>query len=689
MSLRAFHPIVQQWFQARFGVPTEPQERGWPLIQNGSDLLIAAPTGSGKTLTAFLAAIDQLFRQAVNGELSDEIQVVYVSPLRALSGDMQRNLEIPLHEIQELAFQSGLSVPPIRTALRTGDTRASARSAILRRPPHILITTPESLYLMLTSSRARETLRSTRTVIVDEIHALVRDKRGSHLSLTLARLDALCPRQIQKIGLSATQRPMDEIARFLTSVSNPAILDIGHQRQLKLQIEIPSSELGAVCMHEQWAEVNARIAELVTSHRSTMIFVNTRRLAERLTHQLSELLGEDAVCSHHGSLAYSHRHQTEQRLKSGELRAVVATASLEMGIDVGSIDLVIQIGSPRSISGFLQRIGRSGHALGLIPEGRLFALTRDELIECMALMRGIRHGNLDRVQIPQAPLDVLAQQIVAEVACREWPTDELYECFRSAGPYRNLKRGDFDSIASLLSEGMSVNQGRSRVLLHHDQVRRILKPRPGARLAAIANAGAIPDLFAIRVLADDDETVVGSVDEEFATESQSGDVFLLGNNSWQIRYLRGGDLYVRDAHGAAPTVPFWRGEAPGRTRELSDEVSRLREDIEPLLDTPDIAAEWLASETYSPAAAVNQAVEYLRAQKAAIGLLPTMKRVVFERFFDESGGMQLVIHAPFGTRITRAWGLAMRKRFCRSFDFELQASADDDGIVLSLGPQHS
>jgi ATP-dependent Lhr-like helicase len=767
-SLALFHPVIQDWFHSRFAGPTEPQQQGWPEIVAGRDILIAAPTGSGKTLTAFLAAIDRLFQLSEQGSLTNEIRVVYISPLRALSNDMQRNLEQPLAEILALAAERGREVPPIRVGLRTGDTPAAKRAAMLRRPPHILVTTPESLYLMLTSPKSRETLRNVETVIVDEIHALVRDKRGSHLAITLERLAALNPRKIQRIGLSATQRPMDQIARFLTGVGSddaarfvvplptvvpplvagaakrgrtklpqnsgllpfddelptatsalhgslparaparytpaglpndqpsadagnrlPIILDIGHQRQLDLAIEVPPSDLGAVCMHEQWAEVNTRIVELVNSHRATLIFVNTRRLAERLTHQLSELLGEEAISSHHGSLAYKHRHDTEQRLKSGQLKAVVATASLEMGIDVGYIDLVIQIGSPRNISTFLQRIGRSGHALGLIPKGRLFALTRDELFECMAIMRAIRAGRLDIVPIPVAPLDVLAQQIVAEVASQEWGTDELFALMRRATPYCDLSRYEFDRVVRILSEGMTPGGERSRVFLHHDQVGRRLRARPGARMAAIANGGAIPEVFAIRVVTEEDHTVVGSVDEDFGTESQSGDIFLLGNTSWRIRYLRGGDLFVTDAGGAPPTIPFWRGEAPGRTYELSEEVSRLREDLEQRLEDPVAAENWLVLEAFVNLEAAHQAVEYARAQKAAIGLLPTLRRVVFERFFDESGGMQLVIHAPFGTRITRAWGLAMRKRFCRSFDFELQANADDDGIVLSLGPQHS
>ncbi len=719
MALDLFHPVIRQWFGSRFAAPTEPQRLGWPHLVDGQDVLIAAPTGSGKTLTAFLAAIDRLLRLAESGELTNEIRVVYISPLRALSNDMHRNLEVPLAEILAVAEEMGLQISPIRAALRTGDTSAAQRAAIVKRPPHILVTTPESLYLMLTSPKAREKLQTVETVIVDEIHALVRDKRGSHLALTLERLAALCPRRLQRIGLSATQRPIDKIARFLVGegttpsidsvlsgnggltspalktgrgpfpAQRPAIIDVGHQRELDLAIEVPPSDLGTVCMHEQWAEINERIVELVNIHRATLIFVNTRRLAERLTHQLSQLLGADAISSHHGSLAADIRHDTERRLKSGQLKVVVATASLEMGLDIGYIDLVIQIGSSRNIATFLQRVGRSGHALGLIPKGRLFALTRDELIECMALMRAIHHGRLDIVPIPVAPLDVLAQQIVAEVATRECGSDELFELCRGAAPYRNLSRANFDRVIHLLSEGITQSAGRSRVYLHHDQVGRRLRARPGARIAAISNAGAIPEVFAIRVVTEEDHTVVGSVDEDFGTESQAGEIFLLGNTSWRIRYLRGGDLFVTDAHGAPPTIPFWRGEAPGRTIELSDEVSRLRQELEPRLDDPPAAEQWLMQETHSGPAAAHQIVEYARAQKAAIGLLPTQRRVVFERFFDESGGMQLVIHAPFGMRITRAWGFAMRKRFCRSFDFELQANADDDGIVLSLGPQHS
>jgi len=726
-----FHPVVAHWFAERFGRPTEPQRLGWPEIASGRNTLIAAPTGSGKTLAAFMVCIDRLLRQSIAGTLADETQVVYVSPLKALSNDIHRNLEVPLAEIGRCAAEAGHEMPTLRVMVRTGDTPASQRQAMVKRPPHILVSTPESLYLLLTSVKGREMLRTVRTVVVDEIHALARDKRGSHLSLSLERLSALCARPPVRIGLSATQRPIDEIARFLVGAgrvdSSTAqiepdcqIVDTGHIRRLDLAVEVPPSELSAVCSHETWDQIYSRLTELIGTHRSTLVFVNTRRLAERICHKLSELLGADAVASHHGSLSRETRLSAERRLQAGELKAIVATASLELGIDVGYVDLVCQIGSPRSIATFLQRVGRSGHSLGALPCGRLFALTRDELLECLALVRAVRAGRLDRIELPKAPLDILAQQMVAAVSAEECSEDELFELVRRAWPYRELRRTEFDALVEMLSEGI-VPGRRNGSYLHRDRIHGRLRARRGARITALTCGGAIPDLADYRVVTGDDRTFVGTVNEDFAIESLAGDIFLLGNTSWRIRHVRGGEVVVDDARAAPATIPFWLGEAPGRTIELSDEVSSLREDLAGQVtgqtdgyEVGNDAAEvyprsgssglplggngaaphesaigWLCSECGVSVWGAEQAANYVAAQQAAIGLVPTRKKVVFERFFDESGGMQLVIHAPFGARINRAWGLALRKRFCRSFDFELQASADDDGIVLSLGPQHS
>ncbi len=696
-----FHPLVAAWFARKYGGPTEPQRRGWPVIATGADTLIAAPTGSGKTFTAFLAVIDRLFREARIAPLPEEVRVVYVSPLRALSNDMQRNLDVPLREIAEFAAEQGLEVPPLRVGLRTGDTTSAQRAALVKRPPQILVTTPESLYLLLTTPRGRDALRNVETVIVDEIHALVRDKRGSHLALSLERLAALSQRPIQRIGLSATQKPLDRIAHFLVG-SQPqpdhetvmsarpcTIVDVGHQRHLDLALDVPHVDIGAVCTHEHWALVHQRIAELVETHRSTLIFVNTRRMAERLTHQLSALLGEEHVSSHHGSLSYELRHQTERRLKAGEIKAVVATASLELGIDVGYIDLVVQLGSPRSIATFLQRVGRSGHSLHAVPKGRLMPLSRDELLECMGLIRAIRQGILDEVRIPVAPLDVLVQQVVAETTCEEWDADELFALCRRSYPYRELSRETFEETLTLLAEGLTQRSGRNRALVYYDRVGKRVRARPIAKPVAIGNAGAIPETGQYRVVAQPEQTVIGSVDEDFAVESMRGDVFQLGNTSWQIDFVRHGDVVVHDAHGAPPTIPFWFGEAPGRTIELSTAVSDLREAIISRSAESSSVISWVEQETTCPEEVSAAIVDYVRSEQAALGVVPTQTKIVFERFFDESGGMQLVVHAPFGAPITRAWGYAMRKRFCRSFDFELQATADDDGFILSLGPQHS
>ncbi len=697
------HPLVHDWFIARFATPTEPQEQGWPPILAGKTTLISAPTGSGKTLAAFLACIDRLVRKALSGELQDRTEVLYVSPLKALSNDIQKNLEIPLGEISQLAGERGFLMPQIRTAVRTGDTLAHERRAMLSRPPHILVTTPESLYILLTADKSREILKTVETVIVDEIHAVADDKRGAHLALSLERLERLTENRSTRIGLSATQNPIELVGHFLSGADGPepTIVHISNRRELDLAVEVPSSELGPVASNEMWGEIYDRLTALSKQHRSTLVFVNTRRLAERVAMHVGERVGKEFVAAHHGSLSRKLRLAAENRLKLGELRVLVATASLELGIDIGSVDLVCQIGSTRSISVGLQRIGRAGHWRGAVPKGRIFVTTRDELLECAALVRAIRQRSLDRLAIPEAPLDILSQQIVAMCAAEDWSEDGLFETVRRAHPYRSLPRRDFDEIVEMLSEGIAARKGRYAAYLHRDQVNGKLRARRGARLAAITSGGAIPENALYSVVAMPEGTVVGTLDEDFAVESLAGDIILLGNSSWRIRRVQASSVLVEDAHGAAPSVPFWLGEAPARTQELSEQLAEVRETISALAgdarpganpqNSAEVTAavEWAKRECGLDDAGAEQAVEYNVAGRATLGAVPTQKTVIAERFFDEGGGMQLVIHAPFGGRINKAWGLALRKRFCRSFNFELQAAATDNGLNISLAEQHS
>jgi ATP-dependent Lhr-like helicase len=699
------HPLLQEWFVQKFGTPTEPQEQGWPHILAGRTTLISAPTGSGKTLAAFLACIDRLVRKAVAGELEDRVEVVYISPLKALGNDIQRNLECPLGEILQLAGERGLLMPEIRCAVRTGDSLPHERRAMLKRPPHILVTTPESLYILLTAEKSRGILHDVETVIVDEIHAVADDKRGAHLAISLERLEALTHKPPARIGLSATQKPIETVAHFLTGGGrpDPIVVNIGHKRQLDLGVEVPPSPLGPVASNEMWDEIFARIIELVEQHRSTLVFVNTRRMAERVAHQLGERIGEDNVAAHHGSLSRKLRLAAEKKLKEGQVKVLVATASLELGIDIGTVDLVIQINSPRSIAVALQRVGRSGHWRGAVPKGRLFVTTRDDLLECAALVRAIHHGDLDRLIIPDCPLDVLAQQIVASCAAEECGEVELFHRIRRAYPYRDLQPETYHGILEMLAEGISARRGRYGAYLHRDRVNGKLRARRGSRIAAITSGGAIPDNALFTVVAEPEGAIVGTVDEDFAVESMKGDVMLLGNTSWMIRRVESnsGRVLVQDAHGAPPSVPFWRGEAPARTEELSAHVAELRQHVSDLLgDTPPVnitphdprvaaAVTWLKQECGMDDSAAEQTVEYILQGRAVLGAVPTQQTIIAERFFDEGGGMQLVIHAPFGGRINKAWGLALRKRFCRSFNFELQAAATDNGLNIALAEQHS
>src|SRR6202162_72706 len=679
-ALGQFHPAVRNWFATRLGEPTPPQRDGWPAIREGRHTLIAAPTGSGKPPAAFLSAIDSLIR--LGPELADETQVLYVSPLRALSNDLQKNLPGPLAEIRA----ADPSVPEVRVLVRTGDTSSGARTAMTRRPPHILVTTPESLYLLLTSEGGRRMLATVRTVIVDEIHALVRDKRGSHLALSLERLEKLAGRPVQRIRLSATPKPLDEVGRFLTGAGRECVLvDAGTFRELDLSIEVPPSPLATGCSHEQWEEIYARMADLVREHRTTLVFANTRKRAERIAGQLTRLLGEEAVTSHHGSLSRARRLDAEERPKGGKHRALVATASLELGIDIGDVDLVIQVGATRSIATFLPRVGRAGHALKKIPKGRLFPLTLDELMEGAALLRCIKGAVLDRTPIPPRPLDILAPPLVAACVPEAWDERELYDVLRRAFPYRTLEREEFDKVVALHTAGR-------RALLHRDGVNGRVMATRRARLAALLSGGAIPDTADYQVRLEPEGTLVGTVNEDWAVESNSGDIFQLGNTSWRVIRIEPGIVRVADAKGQPPSVPFWLGEAPGRTRELAAEIGELREEC---ANRETETAEFLQSECCIdgrdalPAGAAVQIAEYVEAGRNSLGAVPTQKRVILERFFDESGGMQLVLHAPFGSKINRAWGLALRKKFCVGFGFELQAAANEEAIVLSLGPQHS
>src|SRR5688572_10920380 len=738
--LSGFHPLVSRWFLESIGEPTSAQRRGWDAIRAGRHTLIAAPTGSGKTLAAFLTAIDELVREGFASPLPDEVRVVYVSPLKALSADIHKNLAEPRRGIRRLGEAAGIDAPRITAAVRTGDTTSSERAAMLKTPPHILVTTPESLYLLLTAERSRQMLRTVRAVIVDEIHAVIGTRRGSHLALTLERLEAVCAESselpsigqrasvgLQRIGLSATQKPIEEVARFLVGNDDTrgdcVVIDEGHRRAMDLAIEVPPSPLTPVMAHEVWTEYYDRLAALIGEHKTTLVFVNTRRLAERVARHLADRLGDESVTAHHGSLSKERRLDAEHRLKSGSLKALVATASLELGIDIGHVDLVCQIGSPHRIATLLQRVGRSGHSIAGMPKGRLFPESLDDLVECAALLRASRRGELDAIVSHDAPLDVLAQQMTAETSCTGCSEDDLFALTRKAWPYRALSRGDFDAVVAMVSDGFATPRGRRSALVHRDEVNRVLRGRRGSRLLSLVSGGAIPEVADYRVVLEPEDTFIGTVNEDFAIESLAGDIFQLGNASWQITQVLSGTVRVRDAQGAPPTIPFWIGEAPARSDELSLAVSDVRAGVDSRLaidgpsDQPPLAegelrrsaealakaertgptsertdptvVDWLIDETGLGREAAQQVIDHLAEGRRVLGVVPTQSTLVIERFFDEAGGMQLVLHAPFGSRVNCAWALALRKRFCRQFNFELQAAATEDAVLLSLGPQHS
>ncbi|HZZ09033.1 MAG TPA: DEAD/DEAH box helicase, partial [Candidatus Binataceae bacterium] len=719
--LDAFHPAVRAWFAERFGSPAPAQTLGWPVIAEcdtppGHDVLLCAPTGSGKTLAAFMWAIDRLFRDAERGELGDRVSVLYVSPLKALANDIKVNLEEPLIGIrqtaQRLAVGEGRSeeVKPIlevRAGLRTGDTPANERSAMLRRPPHILVTTPESLFILLTSPRFRQSLSAVRYVIVDELHALAPNKRGAHLMLTLERLERMvrltgAPRPA-RIGLSATLNPIERLAGFLAGVETGAdgarrprpvkvVRADDRARRMDLQVIAPGPDLGALATHQHWEAMYDAVAALVREHRTTLVFTLSRRWAERIALNLQKRLGNDAVMAHHGSLARAERLAAEQRLKRGELRALVATASLELGIDVGAVELVCQIDSPKTISAAIQRIGRSGHRLDATPKGRLFALTLDDLLECAAAVRAIRHGRLDEVEIPTGCLDVAAQQIVA-IAAEE---DEIGEAdlLRTLRGAYNFAELDHEALRHLLDQMAAELPARiqgAAPKIFYDRIGARVRARRGARLAAITSGGTIPESGNLDVVIESQGRKIGDIEEDFAQESSRGDIFALGSMPWRVLGISRNRFLVEPAPGMAPSLPFWQTEAAGRSPALSAEVSELRGEIFERITRGDeaAAAAFLSGECAMDERAARQAIDYVRRGQSALGAIPNERTIVVERFFDGLGGTQVVIHTPFGMRVNRGLGLAIRKRLCQSFDFEIQASAIDDAVLLALNARHS
>jgi ATP-dependent Lhr-like helicase len=687
-----FLPFVRRWFGQTFSEPTVAQREGWPAIASGCDTLIVAPTGSGKTLATFLWALDHLHRLGLEGRLGDRVYVVYVSPLRALNNDIEKNLREPLAGLRAAALADGLRPPEVRVAVRTGDTLAAQRQAMTRRPPHILITTPESLYILLTAERFRPALAQARFVIVDEIHALLGGKRGSHLALSLERLQALVEAREpgarpQRIGCSATVRPIEEALAFLTGATGreARVIDAGFSRALDLEVVAPVDDFLTASSDTIWDSALQQLAELVQAHRTTLVFAQSRRAAERLARDLNDRIGDGRVAAHHGSLSRRARLEAENRLKNGELQALVATSSLELGIDVGAIDLVVQVQSPRNVAAGLQRVGRAGHQLGSVSKGRILVTKGEELMEAAAVVRSIRERTLDRMVMPEAPLDVLAQQIVAAVAAESITVDVLYARFRQAAPYRSLGREDFMSVVQALSEPLPAEVKGVTPRLLWDRVNDRLHARRGSRFLALTSGGTIPDAGLYDVFVADTDLKVGTLDEEFVTESLPGDVFLLGSNPWRIVKVRAGRVLVEDARGMSPTIPFWKGEHPSRSYELGLAVGRLRRDAAERLDALDFA-HWAMTECGCDRRAASAMQAWLIKAGEVLDGIPDDRGLVVESFADEMGGRHAMIHSVFGMRVNGAWGMALREKVRRVFGLAAEASHVDDGILLSFAP---
>jgi len=673
-----FNPIINQWFTQTFKQPTPVQAASWEQIATGQDVLLSAPTGSGKTLAAFLSAIDQLF--VAGADQTTGLKVVYVSPLKALSNDININLQQPLAAINQLATGG----TQITSAVWTGDTESYQREKIKKQPPHILVTTPESLFNILTSKAGREMMGGVETVIVDEIHALAPNKRGAHLLLTLMRLEALTYKRPQRIAISATQRPIEKMQHYVLHPEHSVAVNLGHKRDMSLSIELPESPLAAIMSNEQWGEIYQQLAEQIKAHKTTLVFVNNRRLAERVAKHLAERVGEEWVTAHHGSLAKEHRLQAEQALKAGKLKAIVATASLELGIDIGDVDLVCQLGSPGSVQAFLQRVGRSGHGVDRTPKGQIYPLTIDDLLEATAMLKAIDNDALELTAFPHQPLDVLAQQIVAEVSQRPWPAKQLHQLMTGASIYKDLSAEAFQQVVQMLADGYSGRSTFKKALIFYDETTDEIRPRKAAALTALLNGGTIPEQFDYDVRLMPDDLKIGTLNEDFSFESIPGDIFQLGNHSYRILKVQTGTVFVEDAAGQPPNIPFWFGVQMWRSDVLSEAVSDLRAELNELLTQPAAELDW-------PVGPEGQAQlsNYAIKTQDVLGLMPTQKDIVVERFFDGNNDMHLVIHSVYGSRVNRAWGLALRKKFCRQFNFELQAAALEDALILSLSSTHS
>jgi ATP-dependent Lhr-like helicase len=727
--LALFHPAVRAWFSAAFDAPTRPQSLGWPAIARGESTLIFAPTGSGKTLTAFLACLDRLMFAPAPPK-SKRCRVLYVSPLKALAVDVERNLRAPLAGIAQIAEQQGQQYVAPFIAIRTGDTPQTERARFQREPADILITTPESLYLLLTSN-AREALRSIDTIIIDEIHALVPTKRGAHLALSLERLEAHCEKPPQRIGLSATQRPLDEVARFLggavesrqrgsraakketvdteiekefsteraVSYRPVTIVDAGQKKELKLTIEVPVEDMARLTTADEipsgpasvgdtrpsiWAAIHPRLLELIRAHRSTLIFVNSRRLAERLAGALNELAGETLVRSHHGSIARPQRAEVEDLLKAGALRALVATSSLELGIDMGAIDLVVQIEAPPSVASGLQRIGRGGHTANAISEGVVFPKFRGDLVACAAVAKAMHDGAVESSRYPRNPLDIVAQQIVAMVSMDSWNIDELFATIRRAAPFAELSRLVFEGVLDMLSGRYPSDEfAELRPRLTWDRVAGTLTAREGAKRVAIANGGTIPDrgLYGVFLLgAGPGAARVGELDEEMVFESRVGETFVLGASSWRIEEITHDRVVVSPAPGEPGKMPFWKGDRAGRPLELGLAIGRLMHD---LMRVPVAAAvDRLTREHDLDARAAENLLQYLRDQIAAARALPDQSTIVIERVRDELGDWRVCVHSPRGGRVHAPWAMAAAARIREETGTEVETLWGDDGFVV-------